>query len=159
MDSDEICRQAAVTGTPLIVITGGEPYLQWHLGLKELERRLLNNGYELQYETSGKILIPENSKGYKVCSPKFLKNHWHFDERNIDRADEFKFVFSGDGERIKDFVQKHGISATRVWIMPLGAYRTEQLDLMSATWEFCIKNRFNFTPRLHTLAFDNKKGI
>lgn len=159
MDPGSISRQIASFNTDLLVITGGEPFLQWHNGLIELEHRLLKDGYDIQYETSGKVPIPENSLGYKVCSPKFLKNHWYFDTRNIDRVDVFKFVFGGNGEWIKDFVQKHGIASDRVWIIPLGAYRTEQLAMMAAVWDFCVENKFNFSPRLHTLAFDNRNGV
>jgi 7-carboxy-7-deazaguanine synthase len=159
LDPDTISWKIAAFNTPFLVITGGEPFLQWNHGLKELEKRLVDEGYEIQYETSGRILIPESSMGYKVCFPKFLNNRWHFDDKNIDRADVFKFVFSDDGSGIKEFVHDRGIASEQVWIMPLGAHRAEQLALMPSAWEFCTKNKFNFSPRLHTLAFDDQNGI
>ena len=143
----------------VVVITGGEPYLQWDSGLETLEARLIGQGCEIQYETSGKVAIPENSRGFKVCSPKFVDGIWRFVPENIGVADAFKFVVGDDFGAVEAFVAKYGISNEKVWIMPLGASRAAQLGRFSAVWKFCAEKKFNFSPRLHILAFDNKKGV
>ncbi len=143
----------------LIVITGGEPFLQWHDGLKQLETRLLDQGYRVQYETSGKIEIPDDAKGFSVCSPKFLDNRWEFDEINLRRAQVFKFVVDNDFDIIKAFIQRHDIAPELVFIMPKGISREEQLVKFEDTWIFCVENGFHFSPRLHVLTFNSKRGV
>ncbi len=140
-------------------ITGGEPFLQWDSGLGRLESALLDKGIFIQYETSGKILIPGASQGFKVCSPKYIKDQWHFVSENIHQADAFKFVVADDCSQVKDFVTTHALPRKKVWIMPLGANREAQLLRSPGIWNFCVENKFNFSPRLHTLAFNNKRGI
>ena len=158
-DLDDICAKIQSFHNDLVVITGGEPFLQWEKGLDTLEARLLERGYEVQYETGGKIMIPEMSRGFKVCSPKYIDGSWLFVEENIDRADVFKFVVSHDLDSVTAFVAKYKIPHDRVYIMPLGTTCEEQLVLLPSLWEFCAKNRYSFSPRLHTLAFDNKRGV
>jgi len=143
----------------LVVITGGEPFLQWDSGLNRLETELLNIGVSIQYETSGKILIPKDSKGYKVCSPKYIDGHWNFVQENIHHADCFKFVVKDEYSQIDAFIASHQIPRKKVWIMPLGASRKEQLNRSPQVWNFCVEKGFNFSPRLHTLTFDDKRGI
>ena len=142
-----------------IVITGGEPFLQWNTGLEALERRLLASGHEVQYETSGKVAIPETCRGFKICSPKYMEGRWHFVEENLSQANLFKFTASDNPEQIQRFVTDRNIPCHKVWIMPLGATREEQLARMPALWKFCVDNGFNLSARLHVLAFDTKRGI
>jgi len=142
-----------------VVITGGEPFLQWDSGLQQLEERLLAAGCRIQYETSGKLAIPLTCRGYKVCSPKFLKGAWRFAESNIRVADIFKFVVSDNFRQVENFIGKYRIPDRKVWIMPLGAGRAEQMELFARVWEYCVRKKFNFAPRLHILAFDRRKGV
>ncbi len=145
--------------TQLIVITGGEPFLQWHDGLKQLEKRLLGQEYLVQYETSGKVEIPNDTKGFPVCSPKFLDNRWAFEEINLIRTEVFKFVVDNNFDIIKAFIQRHNISPKQVFMMPKGISRKEQLSKFQDIWHFCVDNGFHFSPRLHVLTFNNKRGV
>ena len=147
------------TGNTLCVITGGEPYLQWESGLNFLETYLISKGLTVQYETSGKVLIPSDSRGFKVCSPKYLSGTWHYITENTALAHCFKFVVKDDFTAVKAFIKDHHIPARDVWIMPMGAHRNEQLEHAAAIWDFCVKNHYNFSPRLHTLIFNNQQGV
>ena len=52
-------------GRPMIVvITGGEPFLQIDNGLQDLCYVLSNAGYKIEVETNGTIAIPDNLKKY-----------------------------------------------------------------------------------------------
>lgn len=155
----EILEAAGAFQNDLVIVTGGEPFLQWKTALQTLERCLIDKGYSIQYETSGKTEIPENSCGFKVCSPKFLEGKWWFITENATRADAFKFVVRDDFENVREFSGKYGIPNEKIWIMPFGASRNEQLERIREVWEFCVENNFNFAPRLHILAFDQQKGI
>lgn len=159
MSIDAVQKKIAGFDTKLVVITGGEPFLQWQTGLKQLENDLLDQGYRVQYETGGKIAIPADVKGFSVCSPKFLDGDWVFDEKNLSRAQVFKFVADNDFDTIKEFVQSSDISPDLVFIMPKGATREEQLDKFEDTWTFCMENGFHFSPRLHVLTFNDRCGV
>ncbi len=154
-----VAARIMASGNSLCVITGGEPYLQWNTGLNCLEKYLIEKGLTVQYETSGKVLIPEDSRGFKVCSPKYLSDVWHYIPENTALAHCFKFVLRDDFTAVKAFIKKYHILANDVWIMPMGAHRNEQLERASMIWDFCVKNHYNFSPRLHTLIFNNQQGV
>ena len=156
---ETLLERVAGIKNDFVVITGGEPLLQWETGLGKLEQALIKLGYAVQYETSGKAGIPGSVKGHVVCSPKLIAGRWQLDPENLSRVDDFKFVVSDDFQAVEDFIQAHAIPGTRVWIMPLGATRTEQIQRLATVWKFCADRNYNFSPRLHILAFDNERGI
>ncbi len=156
---ESIVGQVAEFNNTLAVITGGEPFLQWDTGLAGLEHALIKLGYTVQYETSGKAGIPASVKGHVVCSPKFIDGCWQIDLENLSRVNDFKFVVRDDFQAVEDFIQAHAIPKTRVWIMPRGATRAEQIQRLATVWKFCTDHKYNFSPRLHTLAFDNERGV
>ena len=142
----------------LVVITGGEPFRQWDQGLNELAWRITQAGRGLQYETSGKAGIPENPRGAVVCSPKPMEAPRLAPEL-VARVDAFKFVVDDDVTPVLRFTADHGIDATKVWLMPLGATRREQLARMDRIWNACLRHGFNLAPRLHILTFNDKQGV
>lgn len=144
-----------------VVITGGEPFLQWESGLSGLHHTLLAEGFEVQYETSGKVVIPRLDDAMVICSPKHVSGAWRFHEENTPRADFFKFL-AGDSrqlELIDEFIAAHGIARHKVYIMALGATRPEQLARMGMVFDYCVKRGYRMTPRLHILAHDTRRGI
>ena len=159
MTVEKLLGQIAEYGNDLIVITGGEPFRQWDTGVETLEQTLISQGHQVQYETSGKAGIPASVKGHVVCSPKFIDGKWRIDPQSLSLVDDFKFVVIDDFQVVETFVRAHAIPAGSVWIMPLGATRTEQIRRLADIWKFCVDQKYNFSPRLHTLAFDNKRGI
>lgn len=158
MSLDAVERELGGHAPRLVVITGGEPFRQWETGLAELTRRLARRGRTLQYETSGKVGIPADHDGMVVCSPKPLPEP-RLAAGLVDRVDAFKFVVKNDPEPVLRFVATHHIDPARVWLMPLGATRNEQLKRMADVWETCARHGFNLSPRLHVLTFDDKKGV
>jgi 7-carboxy-7-deazaguanine synthase len=148
----------------LIVITGGEPFLQWKTGLEMFERLLLEAGVMVQYETSGRVEIPASRLGVTViCSPKqvgcFDSEDWSFIPSNVNSIDYFKFVYSNNERQITHFVKEYEIEDEKVYIMPEGAGVKEQLNRIAEAWDFCVKMHWNLAPRLHVLAFDTKIGV
>jgi 7-carboxy-7-deazaguanine synthase len=43
--------------------------------------------------------------------------------------------------------------------MPEGSTREEQISKMPEVIEYCLENKFHFSPRLHILAYDTKRGV
>ncbi|MFT5730127.1 MAG: 7-carboxy-7-deazaguanine synthase [Desulforhopalus sp.] len=156
---DLLVQQVLAYNCSFVVVTGGEPFLQWTSGLQELAEKLIHLGCSIQYETSGKVIIPEVNGGFVVCSPKYLENTWCFKEQNCEEIDAFKFVVDDEFEPVDDFIEHWQIPASKVWIMARGTTRTVQLQHMQKIWNYCVERGFNFSPRLHTLAFDNRKGV
>lgn len=172
--TDSIYKEISTHKIPLIVITGGEPFLQWENGLKDLHNQLLQSGFRIQYETSGKVKIPNLNNPYSidrhdhvtvVCSPKqkeggcFKNNEWTFIEENHSRVDFYKFVYHENEEIIRNFIDKNDIPPNCVLLMPEGTSRQIQLERMETVWDTCLKNGWRFSPRLHTITFDGKKGV
>lgn len=156
---DDTVEKILDYGCNFVVITGGEPFLQWSTGLQQLETSLHKRGCVIQYETSGKVPLPIDSKGFIVCSPKYLDSKWHFSEANSGVVDAYKFVTKDEFKIVDNFIEKWQIPAEKIWIMPRGACREDQLANMENIWQYCVERGFNFSPRLHTLVFDNKKGV
>jgi 7-carboxy-7-deazaguanine synthase len=144
-----------------VVITGGEPFLQWDSGLKGLHRALASQEYEIQYETSGKVIIPSMPDALVVCSPKHIGGAWCFKEDNLGVVDVFKFVAGGIDwfERIDEFIARYGIGPEKVCIMPLGATRNEQIRNTEPVFTYCRQRGYRMSPRLQILAFDAGRGI
>ncbi|WP_179953161.1 7-carboxy-7-deazaguanine synthase QueE [Desulfobotulus mexicanus] len=142
--------------TSLVVITGGEPFLQWQTGLQDLESSLMDQGLEVQYESSGRAGIPENVQGKVVLSPK--PGQWPSPEIS-KRAFALKPLMEEDPEPVLTAIQETGFPPEKIWLMALGASREEQLQRMPLLWETCRKHGYHFCPRLHILVHDRKKGV
>ncbi|UZP66996.1 7-carboxy-7-deazaguanine synthase QueE [Desulfovibrio mangrovi] len=161
----------------MVVITGGEPFRQWDAGLSILADILAGVGRTIQYETSGKAGIPADCGGFVVCSPKpadaamgGCAGALALAAGDAARVDAFKFVIdcrTGHEQHdenaalrsVLDFIGAHAVSPDKVWLMPRGSRKDEQLRNMALVWELCVQHGFNFAPRLHILTFDDRKGI
>lgn len=161
MDIDDILLALQPYTCLRAIITGGEPFLQWESGLSDLHARLLQQGFVLQYETSGKVKIPLIKDAVIVCSPKFIRGTWYFDQDNLGRVDYYKFLAGDPGlqETIDAFIERNRIDKEKVFIMPLGAKRQDQLRNMEEVFDYCIRKGYRMTPRLHILTFDTRRGV
>jgi len=153
---ETIVRQVKSYECSLVVITGGEPFLQWEKGLWKLSQILIEQGMSIHYETSGRAGIPENINGIVVISPK--PGQWPSPEI-LARAQFLKPLVGDDPEITLDAVRHSGFPANRVWLMPLGRTRKEQIARMPMVWDLCVRYGYCLSPRLHILAHDRKKGI
>ncbi|GAB6887082.1 7-carboxy-7-deazaguanine synthase QueE [Desulfothermus okinawensis JCM 13304] len=143
-----------------LVITGGEPFLQWDSGLNNLVNLLKQESFFIQYETSGKVEIPQNSKGTVVCSPKYISGRWCIPYANLSRCDYFKLLANKNNlDLIVKFILSNNLKKEKIYIMPFGATKEKQLENMPIVFEFCKKYGLKMTPRLHILCFGEKKGI
>ncbi len=156
MALETIVGQVRSYGCSLVVITGGEPFLQWKQGLWELSQILIEQGMSVQYETSGRAGIPEDITGIVVLSPK--PGQWPSPEI-VARAHFLKPIVGDDPHITLDAVKLSGFPANRIWLMPLGGNREEQITGMPLVWDLCVRYGYCMSPRLHILAHDRKKGI
>jgi 7-carboxy-7-deazaguanine synthase len=96
-----------------------------------------------------------------VCSPKYIDSAWQIESSAVVRADYLKFIYHDQSceDSIVRFIMDHHIPAEKIYIMPEGATRKVQLVNMAPTFAFCLRQGFTMTPRLHILAFDDKRGV
>ncbi len=161
MQRDDILQKIEHFGCRDIVITGGEPFLQWRAGLEDLHLRLVERGYRILYETSGKAGIPDLDGATVVLSPKHIQGRWQVSDETVKKADVFKFIAHDRAslEEIGRFIEEHTINADKIFIMPMGSTRREQLERMEDVFTFCRDSGFRMTPRLHILIFDDQRGV
>lgn len=161
MDILEVIREVERYTCRDVVITGGEPLLQWDAGLSALHEQLARKGFRMFYETSGKAGIPDIHNATIVLSPKHLEGTWQVDRDTLMKADWLKFVAFDQAslEEIDRFVNENALKKDTVFIMPAGRTREEQLALMGPVFSFCLDRGYRMTPRLHVLVFDDRRGV
>jgi len=167
-----------------VVLTGGEPMLQQFqiATLLRLFRDTYKRTITVEIETNGTIPVEtEYIDWFRMAhfniSPKVhtnsnfsllsqLKNCRGVEDGRyiaFDHTDWIvKFVYQGKEslEKIKACLETHDITENeRVYLMPEGTTRKEQINRMKECVEYCINTGYNFTPRLHVIVWDHCKGI
>jgi len=141
-----------------LTISGGEPTLQE----RELRRmfKLLPPSYTKSLETNGTRLT--NLK-YDVIavSPKKQQIVLSILKKYVEKDNTFfKFVYENKTDKWwEEVIKKCGIPTSKVFIMPEGMTRQEQLKKMPEVIEYCIENNYNFCPRLQVLAYNKRRGV
>jgi 7-carboxy-7-deazaguanine synthase len=172
-----LLAQVALHGTPIAVITGGEPLLHQHQPAWErLLEGLADAGTEIEVETNGTV-VPTPLTARLVtrfnASPK-LSGALSDGADPVDariRADaltalrdtgkaSFKFVCG----KITDIAEAAGLTAGMgippgmVWIMPEGTTADVITSRIRELADPAIACGFNVTPRLHVLCWGAERG-
>lgn len=168
-------QSAKLYQKPIVVITGGEPMLHHKEALfYEFVCELLARGYEVHFETNGTILVDfEKFPAYKSCvfavSPK-LSNSTEPRERRLNFAalrnlrqnakDSFyKFVISPEFDAQPEIAEILAACESEVYCMPRGADRRELESAAQFCVDFCLKNGYNYSDRLHIRIWGEKDGV
>lgn len=156
-----------------LVLTGGEPLLQFGSAMVQLLHYCTTHNVRVQLETSGNISkIITNHERFTEClaavitviSPKHINGQYRVNTLIARYAHAFKFVCEGhpsEADEIHWWLKKMSVfrMPQRVWLMPKGATRQEQLERMPAVAKLAIDNGWDFSARIHTLIWDNKRGV
>lgn len=155
-----------------VVLSGGEPLLQQDK-LIPLLKALKSDDYTIEVETNG--TIKPSSEFLELidqinCSPKTSNsgadNRQSMRERpealkglSASPKTSFKFVVDSEDDLVEilDLIKKYDMK--EVYFMPQGRTRVEQLKNQDRVKEMALKHSFHFSPRLHVLEFDNKRGV
>lgn len=154
-----------------LVITGGEPLLQQN-ALTELVRKLISSIY-IEVETNGTILPKKEFCNYIDqfnVSPKMSNSNNKYSMVCVDFKEVidsefvkilYKFVVtkSEDFKEIEQFKYEYYLYNEQIYIMPEGVNRLTQVQNMDWVVQMTMQYGFNFTPRLHILIWDNKRGV
>lgn len=168
-------QSAKLHQKPIIVITGGEPMLHHKEALfYEFVCELLARGHAVHFETNGTIFVDfEKFPVYKSCvfaiSPK-LSNSAEPRERRLNFAalrnlkqnakDSFyKFVISPEFDAQPEISEILAACESEVYCMPRGADRRELESGAQFCVDFCLKNGYNYSDRLHIRIWGEKDGV
>lgn len=165
MTVDELLAEVKKFNTKYVVITGGEPFVQDSVYALIIE--LMENGYKVQVETSGKYEIKELiAKNCKiVCSPKQYNNRFVIDERCLRYAGYFKFVVENKKEmdNVHNFIKEKKINnnKTPIYLMPKTVDYGKEKDkkIKKRVWEWCSQYGYRFSPRLQVDVFGKKRKV
>ncbi len=168
-------QSAKLYQKPIVVITGGEPMLHHKEALfYEFVCELLARGHAVHFETNGTILVDfENFPAYKSCvfaiSPK-LSNSAEPRGRRLSFAvlrnlkqnakDSFyKFVISPEFDAQPEIAEILAACESEVYCMPRSADRRELESAAQFCVDFCLKNGYNYSDRLHIRIWGEKDGV
>ena len=157
-----------------LVITGGEPLLQQDSIIELLEpMRAENPDFWTEVETNGTIkpkdelnqLIDQYNVSIKLSNSgnelyKSINDEALVYFINNPKAD-FKFVVGGanDFSEIDALVHGYEIPKDRVFIMPEGKTKEEQIEKMAIVHNLATSKGYQFTPRYHVLKWGDKRGV
>jgi len=162
MTNKKIIQQIKKYPCKHLVITGGEPLLQQD-ALKGLLYCL--KGYVVELETNGSLPLKINKFLEQTnCSPKLrLSENLPYPLRILPENKKvvYKFVIrkKSDIDEVKIYCQKYKIPKEKIWLMPEGISRETVIKRSVWLIEICKKEGYNFSPRLHIMLWENKRGV
>ena len=168
-------QSAKLYQKPIVVITGGEPLLHYKEALfYEFVCELLARGHAVHFETNGTIFVDfEKFPAYKSCvfavSPK-LSNSAEPRERRLNftalrslkqnaKDSFYKFVISPEFDAQPEISEILAACGGEVYCMPRSADRRELESGAQFCVDFCLKNGYNYSDRLHIRIWGEKDGV
>jgi len=172
----ELIDEAVASGARHVVVTGGEPLIQWEIGV--LTRGLAAAGLHITVETAGTVdppfhcdllsLSPKTANSDPSDGNRDRHRRLRRDRSPIVRLLErfpehqLKFVVeaAGDLPEILDVLSKLGkIAPARVLLMAQGTTAEEVAERAPAVADLCLEHGFRYTPRLHLDLFGGGRGV
>lgn len=149
---DELAERILSSKLSHVCWTGGEPLLQ----REEITETISKCPAKVHcLETNGTIRVPQGVYGHVTISPKQL------DSPPQEHADIYKFVVADPIDAsladIQDYVEMHSIPAGMVYLQPECTTRSQALSKGTRIWDECVSRGYGFSPRLHTIFFDNRR--
>lgn len=147
-----------------ITFTGGEPILQ-QPELSQLFDKLISEKYRFRsittsLETNGTLITTLPFDNIVISPKKQAINDLVLKYYAELPNTSFKFVYENKKDLWwEDVIKRCNIQRSRVYIMPEGKTREEQIKKMPEVIEYCIQNKFKFSARIHVLAYDQKRGV
>ncbi len=170
MTPQAILPQIADYPTRRLVMTGGEPTA--HAGLAEFVRPFGQAGYHITLETSGYRFVPDLPIQLASISPKLSNTGAAPAAERLFLAAirqyiqtypyQLKFVVDTPGdlnEIAACLEQLDQVDPERVYLMPQAADRSAYLEKSLWLSQYCLQTGFGFSPRLHVMLHDGKRGV
>lgn len=167
-----------------IVFTGGEPLIH-QKQIASFINEIPYDDASYEFETNGVIeltkdflftlaKVPNKSRNilFNISPKTQFFNEYPGDKKILQDNIKYlhvlglpyilKFVDEvHNREQILDFVKsvRNYVCSSQIYVMPECTTREEHIAKFEKTLEFCETNGYNFSPRLHILLWDNKKGV
>jgi len=164
---ERLLAEVAAAAPANVVVTGGEPLE--HPAFAPLVRGLARLGRRVEVETAGTRVPPSVPVDQWNVSLKLAHSGVASARRLRAPAIArfrvlgawFKFVVGGEADllEVRAIQRAHRLDAARILLMPLGMRREDQLRLMPEVLEWCRREGYRFSPRLHILAWGPKRGV
>ena len=164
---EALLADVRAAGPDNVVVTGGEPLE--HPALVPLVAGLKARHHRVEVETAGIASPPSDDVDQWNVSLKLAHSGVAESRRlnpdAIRRFREvgawFKFVVGQerDVEEVRAIQAQFSLPAERILLMPLGMRREEQEVLMPRVVEWCRREGFRFSPRLHILIWGPRRGV
>lgn len=169
-DAVALVHKLAPTSSSLLIVTGGEPLLQATALAEVFAAHEELYGYipRLELETSGTRPLGATA-GYWtriVCSPKVIPSAQaplghHLDPALLrDERTIVKYVVldEADLEAVEANVEKWGLPAHKVWLMPEGVSIRVLDERQPWLMQAAIDRGWNFTTRLQVYGWGDERG-
>lgn len=174
----EIIKEDGKTPCYHIVFTGGEPMIQQEV-IGELMNLAELEAYIYDFETNGTIKpdgVANESANLFVVSPKLSSSMGErkfntparrikpealarFAELSQRGRAAFKFVIASfqDCKEMESLIEKYNMR--NVWLMPEGTDAETITKNSQMVMNYCRQHGYNFTSRLHILAYGMKRKV
>ena len=149
-----------------VCFTGGEPLLQQQDIVKIIENFGID--YDFHFETNGTI-EPVNylsNLGFHIISPKLQFSYNVAPYYRNESLGYFKFVITGEDDLLDvlKFIEYNNLQnrGNKFYLMPESITVEKQQDILPKLICFAKSHtelNFIVTPRLHILAYGNKRGV
>ncbi len=164
--------QVAAGGTGRVVVTGGEPLLQ-RSALSEFADAMITARHAVEVETNGTLRPPNDMAWCQWnVSPKLATSGVADRLRLTDALDVFaewarrqpdtvcfKFVVTcpDDMDEIDKLAAERQL--TNVWVMPEGRDAATLCGRLGWLVPAAVERGYRVTPRLHVLAYGDRRGV
>lgn len=164
-----------------IVVTGGEPLLQWKELIELCIKLKQNNQFHITLETNATLFQKELADriDFFSLSPKLSSSHQqeasqvlrlnpeciqayinHVRRHHKDFQLKFVYASENDIHEIQSLLtQLHAWKNEDILLMPLGGTPEILRTNTIKTLEHCIRNGWRYCDRLHISLFGNKAGV
>lgn len=156
-----------------VVWTGGEPMMFQLFITNCIQTLNTSSKYTHEIETNGTIVLNYNTKNWidffnlsiKLKSSNQIKEYE--DKRIVRLAIEsypfpksiFKFVVMGEEDMYEiNYLHKH-FPFFKVYLMPQGRTREDVIKNSEIVVKNCIEYNYTYSPRLHIMLWDMKRGV
>lgn len=166
----DIVEKITETNVKNIVISGGEPLLQQD-SLVPLLFYLYKSNYWIEIETNGTITPTDEVIEYVDqfnCSPKLSNSGGDVKQRIVSDAlqklslsgkTNFKFVVAKKSDIDEIIYLTSLFQMKEVYLMAEGKTKEEQVQNSEYVEKMAHDYHFSFSPRLHILRFNTKRGV
>lgn len=155
MSIKQVRNRILKSNLDIVVFTGGEPIIQ----LDEIYKVCHQLHKDVHIETNGDFLPPDVDLLDYICfSPKDMKSMLNVDSfvtcMGWSEGDEYDIKVVTDLEVNKELIPY----ATMLMPLTVPNHSDRTKYIRQRVWEYCIKHKIRYSPRLHVEIWGNRRS-